>query len=211
MKYLMFFEEISAEKVLSKERRHDDNMAASKVAAGADGEVNQYGFDCVFVTYGGVKLGNFEAKSVGGAKSVGDRSSIVDVKSGDRIASHSYDPADVVKVIDGPDGVKALFMKNMLCFVIPGMEGGDRELFRGWIKTNDRKKVVGFLKKWGLFNKVNINDVMLVADKLKNLQSLKQDTGSIKGSKKVTIDDVKNILNGDSETKAEDIMKLFGK
>ena len=76
--------------------------------------------------------------------------------------------------VNVPNNVKSLFMKNMLCFVIPNQEGGDDQLFRGWIKTNDRAKVVGFLKKWDLFNKVNINDIMLIADKLKNLQNYYQ-------------------------------------
>jgi hypothetical protein len=52
---------------------------------------------------------------------------------------------------------------------------------------------------------------MLVADKLKNRQSLKAKTGEIKGAKKVTVDDVNSILKSDSENKAEEIMKLFGK
>jgi hypothetical protein len=209
-KHIKLFEEISGDKVLSAERKQDTNLAAGQQALGVDGEVNQYGFDCVYLSYKGIHQAKFEAKSAGDVKSIGRRSLIVDLK-GDTITSHEYKEADVVKVLNGPNNIKALFMKNMLCFVIPDQQGGDSQLFRGWIKTNDRAKVVNFLKKWDLFNKVNVNDIMLIADKLKNLQNLKQKTGEVKGSKKVTIDDVNNILKSESENKAEEIMKLFGK
>lgn len=220
MKHIRKFnEEISAEKVLSAERKHDDNFTSTSDALGVDGNVNEYGFDCVYIEYDGVKVGNFKATSVREIKDnwykdySDSKPRIVDLNKENYInSSFPYKKEEVIKVINGEHDIKAIFMKNRLCFAIPNIEGSkDNNIFRGWIKTNDRSKVVKFLKKWGLFNKVNINDIMLVADKLKNLQSLKQSSGEIKGSKKVTIDDVKNILKGDSENKAEDIMKLFGK
>ena len=210
MRYLKLFEEIGGEKVLAAQRKQDANLASKEHAIGVDGEVNQYGFDCVYISYKGPQLGKFEAESAADIKEIGIKSLIVDIE-GNSISSHSFKAEDVVKVINGKGGVKAIFMKNMLCFVIPGQQGGEDQLFRGWIKTNDRAKVVGFLKKWDIFGKVNANDIMLVADKLNNIQALKAETGEIKGAKKVTVDDVNAILKGDSENKAEEIMKLFGK
>lgn len=211
MRYLKLFEEIGGEKVLAAQRKQDANLASKDHAIGVDGEVSQYGFDCVYISYKGPQLGKFEAGSAGDIKEIGRRSLIVDVV-GNNIEGHAFKPEDVVKVINGRQGgIKAIFMKNMLCFVVPNQQGGEDQLFRGWIKTNDRTKVVGFLKKWDLFGKVNANDIMLVADKLKNIQALKAETGEIKGAKKVTVDDVNAILKGDSENKAEEIMKLFGK
>ena len=212
MKYLRFFEEIGAEKVLGAQRKQDQNLASKEIALGVDGEVSQYAFECVYVSYNGPQLGKFEAVSACDAKDLSRMGLIVDINPSEQnISSHKFNVEDVIKVINGKNGIKAVFLKNMLCFAIPNQQGGDNQLFRGWIKSNDRTKVVGFLKKWELFGKANANDVMLVADKLKNLQSLKAKTGEIKGAKKVTVDDVNAILKSDSENKAEEIMKLFGK
>jgi len=212
MKYIKFFEEISAEKVLGAQRKQDQNLSSKEMALGVDGEVSQYAFECVYTSYKGVQLGKFEAVSAGDAKDISRMRLIIDVDASmSNISTHKFNVEDIVKVINGKNGIKAVFMKNMLCFAIPNQEGGEDQLFRGWIKTNDRAKIVGFLKKWELFGKVNANDVMLVADKLKNLQTLKGKTGEIKGAKKVTVDDVNSILKSDSENKAEEIMKLFGK
>lgn len=214
MKYLKFFEEIGSEKVLSAERQQGDNLASKDIALGVDGEVNQYGFDCVYITYKGVQQNKFDAVAPGNPSELGRINLIVDIKNegdGAYMNNHKWDSSKIVKVINGKGGSKAVFLKDMLCFVIPNVEGGDTQVFRGWIKTNDRTKVVGFLKKWDIFGKVNANDIMLVADKLKNIQNLKSKTGEIKGSKKVTIEDVNSIINSDSKNKAEEIMKLFGK
>lgn len=209
LKHIQLFEEIGAEKVLSAEKKQQFNLAAGAQALNTDGEVNQYGFDCVYLSYSGIGSGKFEAKGSSDANSLGSKSLIVDVE-GDSIKSHNFVKEDVVKVIEGSNNIKAVFMKNMLCFVIPNQEGGDTQLFRGWIKTNDRAKVVGFLKKWDLFNKVNINDIMLIADKMKNLQSLKAKTGEIKGgAKKPGVEDINKILNSESENKAQEILNLF--
>ena len=209
LKHIQLFEEIGSEKVLSAEKKQEFNMAAGPNALNVDGDVNQYAFDCVFISYKGINMGKFEAKAAGDINSLGSKSLIVDVK-GQNLDAISFVKDDVVKVIDGQNNIKAIFMKNMLCFSIPSIEGGDTQLFRGWIKTNDRAKVVGFLKKWDLFNKVNINDIMLIADKIKNLQNLKAKTGEIKGSaKKPGVDDINQILNSDSENKAQEILNLF--
>lgn len=209
LKHIQLFEEIGSEKVLSAEKKQEFNIAAGENALNVDGEVNQYGFDCVFISYRGISAGKFEAKSAGDINSLGSKSLIVDVEQ-QSIKSHNFKKEDVVKVIEGQNNIKAVFMKNMLCFVIPNQEGGDTHLFRGWIKTNDRAKVVGFLKKWDLFNKVNINDIMLIADKIQNLQNLKAKTGEIKGSaKKPGVDDINQILNSNSENKAQEILNLF--
>lgn len=212
MRYIKFFEEIGAEKVLDAQNKQDKNIASKQIAAGVDGEVGQYLFECVYVSYKGPQVGSFEANSVGDVKDLSKMGLIVDIDANEEnISSHKFNVNEVIKVINGKNGIKAVFLKKMLCFVIPNQQGGQDQLFRGWIKSNDRTKVVGFLKKWDLFGKVNANDVMLVADKLKNLQSLKAKTGEIKGAKKVTVDDVNSILKSDSENKAEEIMKLFGK
>lgn len=209
MRILKTFEEISSEKVLGAEAKQSKNFAAGEGTKGVEGEVSQYGFQCAFMTYGGLKMGDFEA--TGTAEKLNFKPSlIVDVED-NSIKSHNFNEADVVKIVNSKEGgVQAIFLKNMLAFVIPNIQGGKEQVFRGWLKTNDRTKVVNFLKKWGLFNKVNVNNIMLLGDKMERLKKLKAQTGELKGDKKKPgVDDIKKILNSESENKAEDILKLF--
>lgn len=214
-KYVKMWEEISADKVLSAEDKQSKNVATSEKGKGVTGEVNQYGFDCVYLTYKGLQSGHFKAK--GSVDKIDLKSMmIIDVDaSTNHIDSKSlyrdFEKEDIVKVIKGDvEGLLAVFLKNKLCFKIPGTSESGDQYFRGWIRTNDRTKVVGFLKKWDLFNKVNINDIMLLGDKMERLKNLKVKTGELKaGKKKPTVDDVKKILGGESENKAEEIFKLF--